>query len=83
MQHLTCVVFINLAHYYGKGPCHLCACIIDSRFCSYTSIFPRQMIVAFGLGTRLHVRMRATLENGVLRNGQQPQSVENGFYRPG
>ena len=23
-----------------------------------------------GLGTRLHVRMRTTLENGVLRNGQ-------------
>ena len=29
------------------------------------------------------MRMRITLENGVLRNGQQPQSVVNGFYRPG
>ena len=26
------------------------------------------MTVVFGLGTRLHVRMRTTLENGVLRN---------------
>ena len=30
-----------------------------------------------------NVRMRTTLENDVLRNGQQPQSVVNGFYRPG
>ena len=45
-----------------------------------TSLVPRPMIVVFGLGTRLHVRMRTTLENGVLRNGQQPQSVVNGFY---
>ena len=37
------------------------------------------MIVVFGLGTRLHVRMRTTLENGVLHNGQQSQSVVNGF----
>ena len=29
-------------------------------------------IVVFGLGMRLHVSMRTTLENGVLRNGQQP-----------
>ena len=27
--------------------------------------------MVFGLGTRLHVRMRTRLENGVLRNGQQ------------
>ena len=29
------------------------------------------MTVVFGLGTRLHVRMRTRLENGVLRNGTQ------------
>ena len=28
------------------------------------------MTVVFGLGTRLRVRMRTTLENGVLRNEQ-------------
>ena len=32
------------------------------------------------LGTRPRVRMRTKLENGVLHNGQQPQSVVNGFY---
>ena len=37
------------------------------------------MIVEFGLGTRLLVRMHTTLENGVLRNEQQPQNVVNGF----
>ena len=32
----------------------------------------------FGLGTRLYVRMRAKLKNGVLRNGQQLQFAVNG-----
>ena len=45
-----------------------------------TRLVPKPMIVVFGMGTRLHVRMRTTLENGVLRNGQQAQSVVNGFY---
>ena len=34
-------------------------------------------IVVLGLGTRLPMRMRTTLENGVLRNGQQRGRVEN------
>ena len=29
------------------------------------------------------MHMRTTLENGVLRNGQQPQSVVNGFIDQG
>ena len=37
------------------------------------------MTVAFGLGTRLCVRMRTTLENGVLRNRQQVGRAENSF----
>ena len=37
------------------------------------------MTVVFGLGTRLLVRMRTTLENGVPRNGQQPGRAENSF----
>ena len=44
------------------------------------SVVPRPMNVVFGLGTRLRVRMRTKLENGVLHNEQQPQSVVNGFY---
>ena len=47
------------------------------RLC--TSLASRPMTVVFGLGTRLRVRMRTKLENGVLSNGQQPQSVVNGF----
>ena len=41
------------------------------------------MTVVFGLGTRLHVRMRTTFENGVLRNGQQPGSAMNSFIDQG
>ena len=44
-----------------------------------TSVVPRPMSVVFGLGTRLPVRMRTKLENGVLHNEQRPQSVVNGF----
>ena len=40
------------------------------------------MTVVFGLGTRLLVRMR-TLENGVLRNRQQPGRAENSFIDQG
>ena len=43
------------------------------------SLASRPMTVVFGLGTRLHVNMCTNLENGVLSNGQQPQSVVNGF----
>ena len=35
------------------------------------------MTIVFGLEMRHHVRMHAKLENGVLRNGQQPGSAVN------
>ena len=38
------------------------------------------MTVVIGLGMRLGVCMRTRLENGVLRNGQQPGSAENSFF---
>ena len=41
------------------------------------------MGVVFGLGTRLRVRMRTKLENGVLHNEQQPQSVVNNLIDQG
>ena len=43
------------------------------------------MTVVFGLGTRLHVRvrMRTTLENGVLRNEQLSCSAVNNFFDQG
>ena len=53
--------------------------VVNSRFHLCTSLVLRPMIVVFGLGTRLHVHMRTTLENGVLCNGQEPQSAVNGF----
>ena len=37
------------------------------------------MTVVFGLGTRLHVHMRTTIENGTLHNRQQPGTAENSF----
>ena len=41
------------------------------------------MTVVFGLGTRLCVHLHTTLENGVLRNGQQPGRAENSFMDQG
>ena len=41
------------------------------------------MTVVIGLGTRLHVCMRTTLENGVLHNGQQQGKAENSFIDQG
>ena len=50
-----------------------------SRFHVCTSLAPRPMTVVFGLGTRLCVHMRTTLENGVLHNRQQSGRAENSF----
>ena len=41
------------------------------------------MTVVFDLGTRLHVRMRTRLENGVLHNEQQSGSAVNSFFDQG
>ena len=38
------------------------------------------MPTVIGLGTRLDVRMRTRLKNGVLRNGQQPGSAGKSFF---
>ena len=53
--------------------------VLAMRPARCTSLASRPMTVVFGLGMRLRVRMRTKLENGVLSNGQQPQSVVNGF----
>ena len=39
--------------------------------------------MVFDLETRLHVRMCTRLENGVLRNGQQPGSAVNSYFDQG
>ena len=80
MQCLIGMVFINLAHYYENWEeTSPAVSMVNSRFHLCTSLVPRPMIVVFGLGTRLHVCMCTKLENGVLRNSQQPQSAVNGF----
>ena len=53
--------------------------VLNSRFHVCSSLAPRPMTVVFGLGTRLRVRMRTTLENGVLRNRQQVGRAEKSF----
>ena len=50
-----------------------------TRVSLVTSLIPRLKILIFGMGTRLLVRMHTKLQNGIVRNGQQPQSVVNGF----
>ena len=55
--------------------------VVNSYLC--TSVVPRTMSVVFDSGTRLRVRIRTKLENGVLHNGQQPQSVVNGYIDQG
>ena len=53
------MVFINLAHYYGKRPCQPCACVLpaNSRFRLCTSLVPRPTLVIISLGTRPRVRI--------------------------
>ena len=73
---------ISLSNYYGKRPCQpysTVPAVLNSRFHVCSSLAPRPMTVVFGLGTRLRVRMRTTLENGVLRNGQQVSRADNSF----
>ena len=36
--------------------------------------------MVIGMGTRLHVRMRARLENGILHNRQVSGSAMNSFF---
>ena len=73
MQRLT--YGISLGNYYDRARqpyADVC-----------TSLAPSPMTVVFGLGTRLHLRMRTTLENGVLPNGEQPGRAENSFIDQG
>ena len=67
----------------GVGKTVLAMCTGSWPFRLCTSLASRLMTMVFGLGTRLHVRMRTKLENGVLSNGQQPQSVVNSFVDQG
>ena len=48
-----------------------------------TSLAPRPMTYGLWFGKRLRVRMRTTLENGVLRNEQPSGSAANNFFDQG
>ena len=79
MQHIIYVVFIILAQCHGgKRLCQPCV-VPAGDFAKCTSLASRPMTMVFGLGMRLRVHMRTKLENGILSNAQQPQSVVNGF----
>ena len=56
MQRLTCVMFTNLVHYYSKRPCQ-CSASGQLAISLVTSLVPRLMILLFGMGMRLLVRM--------------------------
>ena len=79
MQRLTYVVFISLAQCRREEKTVTAMRTARWLFRLCSSLASRPMTVVFGLGTRLCVRMRTQLENGVLSNAQQPQSVVNGF----
>ena len=72
---------ISLGNYYEKRP--YVPAVLNSRFHVCISLAPRPMTVVFSLGTKLCVRMRTTLENGILHNGQQPGRAENSFIDQG
>ena len=72
--------FPGLLTYNAVASNALASCDRDRRLnFTSTSLAPRPMTVVFGLGTRLRVRMRTTLENGVLRNEQLSGSAMNFF----
>ena len=73
MQRLTYVVSMSPYHYHGRDRVPA----VPVKVC--TGLTPRSMIVVFGLGTRQCVHMHTRLENSGLCNGQQSQSVVNGF----
>ena len=81
MQRLTYVVSMSLclSHNHVKRPFQSCWST-RARFHAFTSLVPKPITVVIGLGTRLDVRMRTRLKNGVFRNGQQPGSAENSFF---
>ena len=50
---------------------------------SPTKSGPKSLTIVCGLGMRLYIHMHSQVENGILHNGQQPQSVGNDFIDHG
>ena len=55
----------------------------NPRFHVGTSLAPSPMIVVFGLGIRLRVCMRTSLETGILRNGSSQVELWTTFINLG
>ena len=78
MQNLTYVVLINPAPLLREETV-LAKCVVNSQFRSCTSLISRQVIVVFGLGTRLYMRMRTNQKMASFVTDSN-HSVVNGFY---
>ena len=81
---------LNAAHYLRHKLCQLlqeetvpAIRWLPAGFYVCTSLAPRPLTVVFGLGMRLRVHMRTTLENGILHNGQQLGRAVNSFIDQG
>ena len=83
VPYLVDVHIISLGHYYGRDRASRTLRWSTRRFHVFTNLAPRPITVVIGLGMRPCVRMRATFENCVLRNGQQPGSTVNSFIDQG
>ena len=77
MQHPTYSISPGKYLYVVRG--ETVPAVLNSRFHVCTSLVPIPLTVVFSLGTRLCVHMHTTLENGILRNRQQPGRAENSF----
>ena len=75
MQHLTYMVSMSPFHYTTRKDCATLWLLVNTQFPVCNSLTPIPMTVVFGLGMRQHVHMHTRLENGILRNGQQPGST--------
>ena len=84
MQCLTYVVFVSLAHYYRKKPCQQCITPAGQLTISLVHLSSFQTNDC-GLwpGNETTYAMHTTLENGILRNGQQPSSAADSFFDHG
>ena len=65
--------------------CYTYAAWLTCDFYMHTSLAPRPITVAFGLGTRLRIRvcMHTALENSILHNGKQLVSAVNNLIDQG
>ena len=80
MQCLTHVMFISLAHYYGKKPCQpYVMLLVNSQFCSCTCVDSQTNDRGLWSGNKTTCAHAYKLEYGVLHNRQELGSAVNSF----